>query len=96
MHSDGKIIIYNYNYSDTYNYKNYNSFWLKGIFIAASTLNVATKVAIKQIVKTLHQVTVNWFYSLQGVTEIQVQNWTMYIKTKKIWIFINDKKHLTA
>ena len=34
---------------------------------------------------------------MQGVTEIQVQNWTMYLKTKNDFFFFkNDKKHLTA
>ena len=33
---------------------------------------------------------------IQGVTEIQVQNWTMPIKTKNKTFYKNDKKRLTA
>ena len=36
------------------------------------------------------------YYHIQGVTEIQVQNWTMPIKTKNKTFYKNDKKHLTA
>ena len=34
--------------------------------------------------------------NIQGVTEIQVQNWTMPIKTKNKTLYKNDKKRLTA
>ena len=33
---------------------------------------------------------------IQGVTEMQVQNWTMLIKTKNKTFYKNDKKRLTA
>ena len=33
---------------------------------------------------------------IQGVTEMQVQNWTMLIKTKDKTFYMNDKKCLTA
>ena len=33
---------------------------------------------------------------IQGVTEIQVQNWTMPIKTENKTFYMNDKKRLTA
>ena len=32
---------------------------------------------------------------IQGVTEMQVQNWTMPIKTKNKTFYKNDKKRLT-
>ena len=35
-------------------------------------------------------------YYIQGVTEMQVQNWTMPIKTKNKTFYKNDKKRLTA
>ena len=33
---------------------------------------------------------------IQGVTEMQVKNWTMPIKTKNKTFYKNDKKRLTA
>ena len=36
------------------------------------------------------------FWFIQGVTEMQVQNWTMPIKTKNKTFHKNDKKRLTA
>ena len=35
-------------------------------------------------------------YNIQGVTEIQVQNWTMPVKSKNNTFYKNDKKRLTA
>ena len=40
--------------------------------------------------------TQNILISIQGVTEIQVQNWTMPIKTKNNTFYKNDKRRLTA
>ena len=34
--------------------------------------------------------------NIQGVTEMQVQNWTMPIKTKNKTFYNNDNKRLTA
>ena len=33
---------------------------------------------------------------IKGVTEMQVQNWTMPIKTKNKTFYMNDKKRQTA